>query len=503
MASVGIANEALVGHLQLFTAPYRGQTSIHAIAHEALLSNESSTWEEDVGREKSGSRTAEWWYTSIVIVASIVGIGVLAVPGSVKNVGWVGMAIIVCCYPTNLYTGLLIAKLAMFFPHAKTFGDVAGKVWGDHGRHMTYFVLYVYLFLLLGDFLLVAAKSVQGFFYDVKICLPTAALLSCLWLLPSNQFRTLSNLTVLGAVSTLTITAVLGICLKEAIFPASGESCEKHVNLKAAGGSSHAHLSPTYTGISFLHTFLNINGSISTMIFAFSGQKIFLEMVSEMKNPAEFPKACHVAFPYLLIIYLLIAGLTYGYCGEATPDYLMDIVPYGTLRRITNLLMFIHIGISYTITQQVLSGALHRRFFPDNLHNMLDFSLGMRHLLQQDRAWRSQFQWFLISSGLLFLSFMLSSAVPFFEGLVQLMGALLSSVLSFALPVGLHYYAISGKGGALSTFDRVCALVLGVLTVYIMITGTVGALIHINNSWATYGAPFSCQCGAIQAVCET
>ena len=47
-------------------------------------------------------------------------------------------------------------------------------------------------------------------------------------------------------------------------------------------------------------------------------------------------------------------------CGARR--YLMEVLEFGTTKSVANLLMFIHIGISYTLNQQVLCRAIHQSY---------------------------------------------------------------------------------------------------------------------------------------------
>eukprot|EP00951_Prasinocladus_malaysianus_P028900 scaffold265002_cov19-Prasinocladus_malaysianus.AAC.1 len=63
--------------------------------------------------------------TSLVLVADIVGTGVLGPPCHMAKLGWNwGLLSLTLCMGLNLYTGLLVGRLGAVYPSAVSYGDL-------------------------------------------------------------------------------------------------------------------------------------------------------------------------------------------------------------------------------------------------------------------------------------------------------------------------------------------------------------------------------------------
>ena len=87
-----------------------------------------------------------------------------------------------------------------------------------------------------------------------------------------------------------------------------------------------------------------------------------------MAEPKHFRKAQLASGPFLVGTYTIVSATGFGYRGNRTPAYLLDILPYGHIRLVTNLLMFIHMLISYSITSTVFCRSMHMRISPSTVN---------------------------------------------------------------------------------------------------------------------------------------
>ena len=103
-------------------------------------------------------------------------------------------------------------------------------------------------------------------------------------------------------------------------------------------------------------------------MFAYAGQSIYLELLSEMAEPKDFTKAQLASGPFLVGTYTIVASAGFGYRGDRTPTYLLDVLPFAAIRFVANLFMFIHMLISYSITSTVFCRSIHSRVSPDTVN---------------------------------------------------------------------------------------------------------------------------------------
>ena len=57
------------------------------------------------------ARTMTWHATAVVLIADLIGVGVLGMPKAFANLGWIGASLLLLlCTLGNGYTGLLIVR---------------------------------------------------------------------------------------------------------------------------------------------------------------------------------------------------------------------------------------------------------------------------------------------------------------------------------------------------------------------------------------------------------
>lgn len=154
------------------------------------------------------------------------------------------------------------------------------------------------------------------------------------------------------------------------------------------------------------------------------------------------------------------------------PSFLFEAIPEGLSRRTAGLLLWIHVAVSYAINSQAICASLDRR---------LSFC--------QDRP---GLKWMILTGCTALSSYTVANAVPFFQDLVSLIGALTSVPLTLSMPALLYRHAIQQVSlwrpvlGSSSSYSLLMysAVFLGI--------GLTGALYSIDRDWANHGKAFSC-----------
>jgi len=285
-------------------------------------------------------------------------------------------------------------------------------------------------------------------------------------LLPINQLRSLDGLKYFCLVSGLTIVFAVLVCIVELYREGDDQSY----------GDEEKVDRNLFTGIS----------ALTGIVFAYSGQSIFMELMSEMAEPKDFRKSMVATGPFLVGTYTLVACTGYAYRGDRTPAYLLDVLPYNGTRLAANIFMFIHMIVSYSITSQVFCRSVHTRLSPAtcNAGNM------------KARIW-----WFGISSIFVFSTFIIATGIPFFDDLTGITGALQSGQISFGIPAWAALQA--ARQGKLSLRGTEASIQVGliVFTLFLIIAGLIANIHSIVEHSRTIGAPFSCHCSAKPGVC--
>lgn len=430
-------------------------------------------------RTAHAARRTEWLPTAALIIADVVGTGVLSLPGAFASLGMaLGITVTLVCYPLNFFTGYQLNKVHMQDQTAVTFGDAATAFIGPAAGYVMYGSLYFYLLLLLGDYFITLSKAIQSIFWSVELCRPVAGLITAVLLIPTNQFRSLNGLTLLSAMSFATVVVVLIIYLvtivtKEGVDGGDVKCSQDTIPDRGTG----------------FDAILSFAGSLSKFIFAFSGQKIFLEMQAEMREPQKFPRAMNVGLPVLAGVFLLLSVVTFQRCGDSTPHYILDALEYDWTRTFANILMFAHLIVSYTISQQVLARAISIFALPE--------ALGTTS--------KSRLMWFALTSFQMVVGFTLANLIPLFGDFVSLMGSLLSTQMTFSFPTALYLGARRRFGplvpaGAPDTMMFVISILVLLISAFFTVIGTISAMKNILADAASgAGSPFGCHC--IAKIC--
>ena len=416
-------------------------------------------------------RHATWRRIAFLLIADIVGVGILELGFHLATLGWVlGLSFMVIFFAVNLYTGILLSRLRDSYPNAVTLGDLAGYVMGSRRWAMAmWIVVYVNLSLNCGSYLLVITKTLQSIFWvqSPGWCDPWTALGSCCLLLIPNQVRTMNGMSYLAIVSFATIVLSVLMTLGHLL----GHETRPGTATEAFAGSSN------------FWVFFN---SLSGFAFAYAGQSIYLEMMAEMKRPTLFSKALLIGAPSILLLYSITAIAQYALTGQYARPFLIDSVPDGPLKVVVSISLLIHMLISYNITNQVVTRALHLRFFPRTVNGS---------------SMASRMHWFLLSGCLLVSSWIIANAVPFFDNLTGIIGALLLAPISFIIPC--LFYLKADRNGALVAADGMKSYTIGgteraacyaiiAIGACVTLLGTISNIKEAAEKSSSIAAPFSC-----------
>lgn len=419
-----------------------------------------ATFEVELG---SGLEGMEWMQACVLISADMLGTGVLGVPGALHSLGWIaGITLLVAFYPLNLYTGLLLERLRRLAPSAVALADIAEATLGRIPSMLAWAGVFTYLQFLLANYVIVLGTSLQAAFAGDdgwKMSNSTAWGMSCVTLLLTNQIRTLKNCTAICIVSGISMVAAIILCLWSVLSLHGCPDASSH-----GGGTSHAKSA---------FVVWVIMDACATFTDAFAGQCLFLEMMSEMREPKHFALALHVAMPVVLGIYIAVGSLIVAECGENTPDFVLDAVPGGTIiSRVVGALIFAHTIVSYTLNQQVLCRGMHLLLFPAHAAISVRGAPGFR---------AATVEWFGITTGHLTVALVLAVGCGgSFTAISHLIGSLLAMPLCVALPtlcflgIGRNLHELPKR-----TSEATVAGMILVVSLGMAILGTIAAMTAI------------------------
>jgi len=424
--------------------------------------------------------------TAGLSIADVVGAGVLAMGPATANLGWLlGSIVLILLLAMNIHITLLIWRVYMEYPQANTLTELASAAFAKapaaHQRAIewaTSSIQSVWIFAALALYTLTMGKGLGMIFYDAHLCLPVWTLIGCLLILPGNL-----HVRSLGEYSSpiwINIATTMGTCL----IPIVWLACQG-VDSTRSSTATFAAVAPDLTGSSFV-------SSLCTYGFAFCGQFIIVEIMSEMENPAEFPKAyAYMSGPVQAAIFLFVGLGVYYYRGSEAHDLVLEELPFNGLGRIAAGCLVVHMTVTFVIKSVIFCQ-----------HSVTSLS---KNGLIDDDSRNSKRQWYLSVLVVVSVSWLVAQIVPFFEDLVNLMGAALVPIGCFILPILYYLRLLMDKGfesNAIGVAELLIIQLELALSVVILVYGIYTTSISIMDKWASYGPPFACHCEDMWDTCS-
>lgn len=238
-------------------------------------------------------------------------------------------------------------------------------------------------------------------------------------------------------------------------------------------------------------TVSNVSLGLSIMLFSFTSQFMIVEIMSEMEDVSEFPKAYAVMSAPFQGLAFLICGLGgYYFRGDLVHGIIIDSIPFGPWLQVAALCLIVHMVITWVIKGIVFCRALQSAWDPS---------------IAEDGSNQGWMQWVGIVTGIMASSYFIAQIVPFFVDLIDLLGASLSPVVCFILPIVFYMRCLQDSGKPEDRIGYVEWAVIAVEFSLALVMFFVGTYLSLNNlvdSWRTYGYPFSCHCEGLWNTCE-
>mmetsp|Transcript_17053 Transcript_17053/g.32354 ORF Transcript_17053/g.32354 Transcript_17053/m.32354 type:complete len:242 (-) Transcript_17053:212-937(-) len=195
-------------------------------------------------------------------------------------------------------------------------------------------VTVVSWFGVLPLYLLTAAKAMQGAF-DTPLCSYMWSLILALLLSPFLLLRNLKSIEWLITFSDFTVGFIVVSLL---INLGLDRDPDAKIRMTPAEGQE----------------FFEAYNPVSSFIFAYQGQSVFLEIMSEMKDSSEWPKALWLGQSIMIPVYTATAFAGYYFQGDNVPDFLPDALSDGPLKTIIDIFIAYHVLAAYLLNNVAL-----------------------------------------------------------------------------------------------------------------------------------------------------
>eukprot|EP00730_Choanoeca_flexa_P000149 TRINITY_DN10068_c0_g1_i1.p1 TRINITY_DN10068_c0_g1~~TRINITY_DN10068_c0_g1_i1.p1 ORF type:complete len:500 (+),score=98.61 TRINITY_DN10068_c0_g1_i1:103-1602(+) len=389
--------------------------------------------------------------TASTIVSNMIGVGVLGLPTAVKGLGWGLFTVMLLLFTglsmySSLVLGWLKGSMASLHGYPELAEDAAkgrGEKSQKFYRRLVSGILFAYLQGVCTLYIITMKLSLEAVFEqcgDPTLTNTTAPTFtprgaSCespactdhgvvdlpdtLWLFfavvvvfPFVHYRSLAKnawLSFVGVATILVVDVVVLIrCLEELGKGRHAADTQHHWELR------------------------DVVNSITIMAFAYGGHALMPDILAEMKDQKQFPKAVYYSQGFMFINYAIIGFVGYAAYGNAVQSPITLSLPPDGVSIFTNILLLLHVGVAYCINSTVFVRNLFDAIWPGFVHTSTD-----RTLLRR--------RWGGLSLGVLLLSFMVAVVIPYFSDLMDVYASISIFALSIWVPALLMLLAKQGS----------------------------------------------------------
>jgi len=367
---------------------------------------------------QSSAPKISWQIAGFLLIADVIGVGVLALPSAFQALGWVVSIIsLLFALAMSTYAGMVIGEARALYsstgPETNSYREIVLRAFGPKSSVVAGAAVYTNLILVNGNYAIVMTTALKLTFYTTTLCNPTWNVVSLCILLPVTQFRVLAEMRWLPVANFVIILTSVVVSL---IGLAAASKDGAATSVARAGAPNGTELVASAMTVS---SFFSAQALIA---FAFSGVIIYCEIIGEMKQPAQFRSSLLlIASPLIFTLYLATGVTGYAFLGSEPFDLIVSVLPHGPVAQASCVLLIFHLLIAFSVNQTIVSAAIHRWLAPTSAANY--------------ESWSSRGVHLLTSVALLLVVFVLTNLVSFFNQMTALIGSLTVPFLGFQLPI--------------------------------------------------------------------
>ncbi|KAJ1916733.1 hypothetical protein H4219_003603 [Mycoemilia scoparia] len=407
-----------------------------------------------------GEHKASNLSTYFNIVCIVAGTGILQLPYALSEGGWSAVFLIALAALMSNFTANATVRCLYYKDGIRLDGysDVAYEAFGSKGRKFVSFFKSATLTAASSLFIVLTATNITQLLQDtsfahlsigfwIKVCVVFA------WT-PLVIKKSIHEVAILSMFSTLStvvmVIVVVYIC---------GRDIVARENM------------PDLTAIDIK----KIPTALSSIFFSYGGNFVFPEVEGGMKYPKSFERVQGSASITVFLMYALVAVMGYAAYASDTKSPVFLNMKSGPLLIIANSMVTAH---------AILTAPIMMASVCMNLEQDLNVVPVTRPRSEQ------KIRRFLFRTFMMLVVFCLAYYCPYFDDLVQLIGAFAESLLVFVFPA-MFYLILQSKKGPLSIFTWAwCSLVI-LVGLYCCTAGTwsgITSLIsHIQNAKPSKG----------------
>lgn len=358
---------------------------------------------------------SHWGITAALIVADVIGSGVLALPSTMANLGWFGGigALLLLGY-ISLYTGQLLGRLHSLYPNLQSYSDLGAEFLGNAGRLVASTLAYTQMFGACVVFLVAmtiftnqAAQTVQL----PSVCFVTVSAALSAVVLGFAQIRDLHGI---GHLACWVAGPTLYVALTLLLYQLFATPTHAHHTVT----SIWPPLGAQKTTVAFMN-----------IVLTYAGHVVYFELIAHMKQPKDFEKAVVSSQVVIITTYFAVSLLVYTAIGNDVASPFQLSLPTSITVGVADILMLSHVLISLLLNHNVIS----KRLF-----DVMARSLAKKDGASLDVLFGSKAMgaagWIAATAIVTVCAWLLANLVPFFSDVMALLGSVAALNLTYGFP---------------------------------------------------------------------
>ncbi|KAK8872385.1 amino acid transporter [Apiospora arundinis] len=406
-------------------------------------------------------RTVSWQRATVVFLKINFAMSILAIPGALAALGSVGGSLAIVGFTAlNVYTGLILGDFRNRHTECHMLADMMGLVWGSLGREMVGVQIIIAQVLISAGGIVTTAIGFNAL-SNHGTCTVTFALVSAALITACSSICTFSNLGWLTRFGFLTfVLAVL-------IFTIAVTQQERPAAAPQTGDFDLGWEAIAYP------TFAVGMVNAANIFVSTSGSSMFLPVISEMRRPQDYRKACILAGFGVGIMYLAFSLVMYRWCG-----IWLSVPAFGSAGP-----LFKKISYGIAMPGLVIGVGIYQHVAAK--YAFVRILRGSRHL--QANTVTHWATWLGINLVLGATAFIVAEAVPILNYLLGLAAALCFAPFSLTYPALLWMYDCNGyrAGRPAQKLKYGLHVLIVAIGLFMVVGGTYAVCVSIKAAFAT------------------